>query len=363
MSRTACSDAPTASSPRASTSSRRASHRSARVDKALEAKIRHVGNPVRPAVIEAAKTPYDEPRDGGELRLLVFGGSQGARIMSDIVPPAVAEARRARAGAAQHRAAGARGGCGAGQGRLCAGGRRGRDRALLPRPAGAPGAKPARDLARRRLDGRRDLGDRPPLDPRAAPRLARPGPGRECGIARRDRGRHRAAATRNSCPRGWPRCSPSCYRPLGVSPRWRALRAPAPASPTRPNAARRDLVCVRDTARVEIAPAWRRERHEAPEPARPHPFHRHRRHRHVGHRRGAGQSRLRGAGLGRRRRRQSEAPARARASRFMSGMRPQISARPRSSWSRPRSSATIPSSSRRARGACRWCAAPRCSPS
>ena len=59
-------------------------------DQALLAKTRHVGNPVRPVVVEAAQTPYDPPREGGVLRLLVFGGSQGARIMSDIVPDAVA---------------------------------------------------------------------------------------------------------------------------------------------------------------------------------------------------------------------------------------------------------------------------------
>jgi UDP-N-acetylglucosamine--N-acetylmuramyl-(pentapeptide) pyrophosphoryl-undecaprenol N-acetylglucosamine transferase len=59
-------------------------------DQALLAKTRHVGNPVRPVVLEAAQTPYDPPREGGVLRLLVFGGSQGARIMSDIVPDAVA---------------------------------------------------------------------------------------------------------------------------------------------------------------------------------------------------------------------------------------------------------------------------------
>jgi UDP-N-acetylglucosamine--N-acetylmuramyl-(pentapeptide) pyrophosphoryl-undecaprenol N-acetylglucosamine transferase len=62
-----------------------------KVDEALAAKMRHVGNPVRPAVIEAAKTAYDPPREDGELRLLVFGGSQGARIMADIVPPAIAK--------------------------------------------------------------------------------------------------------------------------------------------------------------------------------------------------------------------------------------------------------------------------------
>jgi UDP-N-acetylglucosamine--N-acetylmuramyl-(pentapeptide) pyrophosphoryl-undecaprenol N-acetylglucosamine transferase len=47
------------------------------------------GNPVRPAVIDAAKTPYPPLAESGALRLLVFGGSQGARIMSEIVPAAV----------------------------------------------------------------------------------------------------------------------------------------------------------------------------------------------------------------------------------------------------------------------------------
>ena len=49
-------------------------------------KCTQVGNPVRPAVIDAA-SPYAEPE--GKLNLLVFGGSQGARVMADIVPPAV----------------------------------------------------------------------------------------------------------------------------------------------------------------------------------------------------------------------------------------------------------------------------------
>ncbi|HEV7260871.1 MAG TPA: undecaprenyldiphospho-muramoylpentapeptide beta-N-acetylglucosaminyltransferase [Bosea sp. (in: a-proteobacteria)] len=54
---------------------------------AAEAKCRHVGNPVRPAVT-AAVSPYGRP-DAGSFNLLVFGGSQGARIMADIVPPAI----------------------------------------------------------------------------------------------------------------------------------------------------------------------------------------------------------------------------------------------------------------------------------
>lgn len=49
----------------------------------------HTGNPVRPTVIAAAQTPYPDAFPGGKLRLLAFGGSQGARVMSDIVPAAV----------------------------------------------------------------------------------------------------------------------------------------------------------------------------------------------------------------------------------------------------------------------------------
>src|SRR5262245_41493195 len=55
----------------------------------LAAKATRTGNPVRPAVIEAAASPFAGPEPDGLLRVLVFGGSQGAKIMSDIVPPAI----------------------------------------------------------------------------------------------------------------------------------------------------------------------------------------------------------------------------------------------------------------------------------
>jgi UDP-N-acetylglucosamine--N-acetylmuramyl-(pentapeptide) pyrophosphoryl-undecaprenol N-acetylglucosamine transferase len=58
---------------------------------ARAAKATHTGNPVRPAVIAAAVTPYSDPGPAGPLRLLVFGGSQGARVMADVVPPAMAQ--------------------------------------------------------------------------------------------------------------------------------------------------------------------------------------------------------------------------------------------------------------------------------
>jgi len=54
----------------------------------LAAKATLTGNPVRPPVVAAAATPY--PASGDLLQLLIFGGSQGARIMADIVPAAVA---------------------------------------------------------------------------------------------------------------------------------------------------------------------------------------------------------------------------------------------------------------------------------
>jgi UDP-N-acetylglucosamine--N-acetylmuramyl-(pentapeptide) pyrophosphoryl-undecaprenol N-acetylglucosamine transferase len=56
---------------------------------AFAAKATRTGNPVRPAVIAAASIPFAAPEADGLLRLLVFGGSQGAKIMSDIVPAAI----------------------------------------------------------------------------------------------------------------------------------------------------------------------------------------------------------------------------------------------------------------------------------
>ncbi len=56
-------------------------------DPQLGPKVTHTGNPIRLAVVEAAKTPY--PDASGSLRILVFGGSQGARVMADVVPAAI----------------------------------------------------------------------------------------------------------------------------------------------------------------------------------------------------------------------------------------------------------------------------------
>ncbi len=54
------------------------------------AKGEYVGNPVRAAVRAMAGSAYQPPLPGGDLNLLVIGGSQGARVLSDTVPEAIA---------------------------------------------------------------------------------------------------------------------------------------------------------------------------------------------------------------------------------------------------------------------------------
>lgn len=49
----------------------------------------HTGNPVRAAVLERAGAGYIPPGDY-PMELLVIGGSQGARVLSDVVPAAIA---------------------------------------------------------------------------------------------------------------------------------------------------------------------------------------------------------------------------------------------------------------------------------
>ena len=58
-------------------------------DPALAAKTTTVGTPMRPAILAAAAVNYAAPEPAGAFRLLVVGGSQGARIMADIVPGAI----------------------------------------------------------------------------------------------------------------------------------------------------------------------------------------------------------------------------------------------------------------------------------
>lgn len=52
-------------------------------------KVTYTGIPVRPEVVALNGAPYQAPM-GGAINLLVFGGSQGARALSEIVPAAIA---------------------------------------------------------------------------------------------------------------------------------------------------------------------------------------------------------------------------------------------------------------------------------
>jgi UDP-N-acetylglucosamine--N-acetylmuramyl-(pentapeptide) pyrophosphoryl-undecaprenol N-acetylglucosamine transferase len=58
-------------------------------DPALAPKTTTVGTPMRPAILAAAAVQFASPEPNGSLRLLVVGGSQGARVMADIVPGAI----------------------------------------------------------------------------------------------------------------------------------------------------------------------------------------------------------------------------------------------------------------------------------
>ncbi|MEX0921920.1 MAG: undecaprenyldiphospho-muramoylpentapeptide beta-N-acetylglucosaminyltransferase [Rhodovibrionaceae bacterium] len=61
----------------------------AAVAEADRAKIAVTGNPVRAAIAALHKKPYALPSNGGALRLLVVGGSQGARVFNEIMPKAI----------------------------------------------------------------------------------------------------------------------------------------------------------------------------------------------------------------------------------------------------------------------------------
>jgi UDP-N-acetylglucosamine--N-acetylmuramyl-(pentapeptide) pyrophosphoryl-undecaprenol N-acetylglucosamine transferase len=57
-----------------------------RLDSKLLGKVHLVGNPVRAEVLTLRDQPYPEFTEDGLLRVLVTGGSQGARVLSEVVP-------------------------------------------------------------------------------------------------------------------------------------------------------------------------------------------------------------------------------------------------------------------------------------
>jgi len=55
-----------------------------------KAKTVRTGNPVRPEIIAIAKQPFPTIVEGGPINLLVFGGSLGATVFSQVVPDTIA---------------------------------------------------------------------------------------------------------------------------------------------------------------------------------------------------------------------------------------------------------------------------------
>jgi UDP-N-acetylglucosamine--N-acetylmuramyl-(pentapeptide) pyrophosphoryl-undecaprenol N-acetylglucosamine transferase len=55
-----------------------------------QARVVFAGNPVRPAIRAVADIAYAPPGPDRPIELLILGGSQGARVFADVVPPALA---------------------------------------------------------------------------------------------------------------------------------------------------------------------------------------------------------------------------------------------------------------------------------
>lgn len=58
----------------------------ARLSERHQGKVRLVGNPVREAVLDLRHRPYPVLEEDGLFRVLVTGGSQGASVLSEVVP-------------------------------------------------------------------------------------------------------------------------------------------------------------------------------------------------------------------------------------------------------------------------------------
>lgn len=61
-----------------------------RLDSKLWSKVHRVGNPVRPEVLELRGEPFPAFDEDSLFRVLVTGGSQGASVLSDVVPDGLA---------------------------------------------------------------------------------------------------------------------------------------------------------------------------------------------------------------------------------------------------------------------------------
>ena len=60
-----------------------------KIPSTAKASIVNTGMPVRASIAAMCETPYSPPTDTGPIRGLVLGGSQGARILSQVIPDAI----------------------------------------------------------------------------------------------------------------------------------------------------------------------------------------------------------------------------------------------------------------------------------
>lgn len=63
--------------------------RTARIPVRQQRQVKVTGNPVRADVVQVGAQDYAPPGADGTIRLLIFGGSQGASVLSDVVPAAI----------------------------------------------------------------------------------------------------------------------------------------------------------------------------------------------------------------------------------------------------------------------------------
>ncbi len=131
------------------------------VSASLKSKLRYTGNPVRPAVLAAAATPYPDFADG-RLRVLVTGGSQGARVMSEVVPAALAKLAPEERARISLTLASARRGSRQGRRGLRTARLSRRDRRVLSGLARPHCRRASRRRPRGRFDGKRTRGHRRP---------------------------------------------------------------------------------------------------------------------------------------------------------------------------------------------------------
>ncbi len=61
-----------------------------RLAPAVASRKRVVGNPVRGPIRAVRDLPYPSLEEGGPIRILITGGSQGARLFGEVIPPAIA---------------------------------------------------------------------------------------------------------------------------------------------------------------------------------------------------------------------------------------------------------------------------------